>query len=322
MTRQSDRPARIGDTMAGGYVRKMLEPSKILAMLRQYPIFCDDHGRDTLTVKTVQDVHNQKVMDLTADRQAQDYLHLAKDARISWFDLRPEVQANGKPWLKLHLEYQATSAVHTSHGKPKNLRPIFYLPYKQNAMTRMKLAAPGTYAGPDVTFFATATINGCSVYIEGPGATPRVTHGNAGDYKKPKGHTWEAKEKSIAKKTAFMDVRFAPLKKTASATVAARPDYMAARSSDVQAALLRYAAVIGLPPERFEIEGYNAIGAVVGLRQNGSWKFYLQRSASFNYRTKPNCVRGCKCGCKAVSGYAVLSAEELWPGGTGTFRTV
>lgn len=43
----------------------------------------------------------------------------------------------------------------------------------------MKLAEPGTYNGPAVRFFTTAMIDGCSVYIEGPGDAPKVIHANA-----------------------------------------------------------------------------------------------------------------------------------------------
>ena len=68
--------------MAGEYVAKMLDPEKTLSMLRQYSVFCDSHGSDKLSVKTVTDSHKQRVMDLTADGQAQDFLHVAKESRI------------------------------------------------------------------------------------------------------------------------------------------------------------------------------------------------------------------------------------------------
>lgn len=301
--------------MAAGYVAKILNPAKILPLLRQYPVYCGDHATDRLTTKTVLDPGNNPVQDVKPDGTAQDYLHLPKASRISWFDLRPETQQNGKPWLKLHLEFQETSAVHTSHGKAKRLRPAFYLPYKLNSMTRMKLSPPPAWAGSDVVFFATATINGCSVYIEGPADTPKVAHANASNFQSVTSSTltWAQKQAKIQQKSAFMDQRFAPLKKTATATLAERRNYMAVSGGDIDAARTRYAGIMGVPVDSVYPDTYNPIGAVVGLKSNGAWRFLLQKSVSFGYRPR----RG-----GYASGFVVLEARELWPGGAGHFRTV
>ncbi len=300
--------------MAGGYVRKILDEQKILGVLQSVPIYCDDLLRDQLTKKVVLDLTGNEVFDQGPTLQAQDYLHLGKDKRISYFDLRPEVQTNGRPWLKMHIEVGQQSTTLQSGGKDKELRPIFYLPYQQNGTTRMKLKPAPGYAGDEVRFFATATINGCSVYVEGPAETPKVTHGNAGDFAKFSASApWDQKSQRIQAKSTFMDQRFAPLR-GAQATVVDRPTYMAAAQNDITIARQIFATRMAVPLNDVYENTYNPIGAVVGLKgSTASWKFYLQKNVSFGYKPRQGGY---------ASGFVVIQAVEIWPNGPGQFRQV
>jgi hypothetical protein len=298
--------------MAGGNVSKMLSADKIMALLQAKPVYCGDFQAGELSKKLVQDVHQAEVFDQTAAGAAQNFLHLAKDRRVSYFDLRPETQPSGREWLKMHIELAPISATLVSGKEAKQLQPIFYLPYKQNGMTRMKLRTPPGYNGEEVRFFATATINGCSVYIEGDPANPKVTHANASAYATFAGSaTWAEKSQKIGQKSTFMDQRFAPLRSQV-ATVVDRPMYMASAGNHIDVARQTFATRMGVPLDNVYADTYNPIGAVVGLKgDNGNWTFYLQKSVSFGFRNRKGTY---------LDGYIVLQANEIWPHGAGLVR--
>ena len=302
--------------MAAGYVKKILKPAKILSVLQSMPIYCDDLAGNLLTKKTVMSA-GVEVFDTTAAGVNQDYLHMASGSRISWFDLRPEQQNSGKTWLKMHLEGQMTSNVHQSGNAAKQLRPMFYLPYKQNCTTRMKLSPDPNHVGDEVRFFATATINGCSVYIEGNPDTPKVTHANAGSFgtTHKASDSWATIGLRTQGKSNFMDQRYTNLNKTPGHTsLVERSNYMAASALGVTEARTTFARVMGVGVNDVYEDTYNPLGALVGLKQaNGHWKFWVQRNVLFGYKPRSG-------GYK--SGYIVLGVSEVWPNGGGNFRQV
>ena len=153
--------------MSDGYVKKLLDPAKRGAVIRTLPIRTGDLRKDLLEDKQVAIPMGGQF----------DYLHVAKANRIAYFDIRPENWPSDH--LQLFVEDVQVSTQFRSGRNAKTLRPLFYLPYQRNNIARMKLSEPGTYNGPPVRFFTTAMIDGCSVYIEGPGATPKVSHANA-----------------------------------------------------------------------------------------------------------------------------------------------
>jgi hypothetical protein len=54
-------------------------------------------------------------------------------------------------------------------------RPLYFLPWEQNAATSMTL--PAGAVGPDV--FITSMLSGCTVRVSGTAANPTITHANA-----------------------------------------------------------------------------------------------------------------------------------------------
>lgn len=291
--------------MAEGYVRKLLNSGTRMGILRTMPICTGDERKALLQNKAKDDP-------ITGNRLL-DYFHVDKADRICYFDLRraafPWFEAS---YLNLCLEDTLVSAQYKSDDEWKTLRPCFYLPYVLNSTTRMKLSEPTTYNGPPVRFFATAAIDGCSVYIEGPAATPKVTHANAQNVRPTTAtDTWKKKRSKIRTKIQTMDTRYEHLQKQ-NATVVERTDYIIDKPSRQTRAQADFARRIGIPAT--QVTSYQPFGTVVGFKDGNSWKFYMQKCAQFDYTRTP--------GGANKAQYVVLSACEIWPNGGGVFRTL
>jgi hypothetical protein len=287
--------------MAGGYVSKILSARQRLGVLRTMPILTGDHRKDTLQGKQKLDLGGNLLL---------DYLHVDSADRICYFDLRPETMTY--PYLHLHLENAQTSTVHTSWGKAKQLRPCFYLPYRKNNASRMKLSEPAGYGGDEVRFFATATIDGCSVYVEGPNATPKVTHLNAQRVATTTTtDTWLQKQVKIQQKITHMDTQYGHIRKTG-ATVVERPDYIADDPAEVVRVKQAFALAKGIPVA--QVVSYQPFGAVIGVKDGTDWTFYMQKNGTFEFRRTPT--------GGLLSAYFVLETREFWPNGGGAFRTI
>lgn len=285
--------------MSDGYVKKLLDPAKRQAVLQATPIATGDLRKTVLQAKQTAGLF--------------DYMHVPKAARISYFDLRPEAQPSEH--LKLHIEDVSTSAQFTSWGKAKALRPLFYLPYLQNNTARMKLEQPATYAGDEVRFFTTAMIDGCSVYIEGPAATPKVTHINAQAIQPTRStDSWAAKQVKIAAKIAAMDTRHAHVRKLA-ATVVERPDYIADDPAQLVQLKQRFATSRGIPVD--QVMTYQPFGTVLGFKDGTDWSFWLQKNGSFEWKRNPAHTQR-----QWQVTYWVIEAREIWPNGAGAFRLI
>lgn len=284
--------------MAGGYVRKLLDPAKRMGVLRSMPIVTGDHRKNLLQAKVATNNVGANL----------NYLHVPDADRICYFDLRPD--NNPSAFLNLHLEDVQTSATLVSGRHAKELRPCYYLPYRRNNTARMKLSPPQNYNGVEPRFFATATIDGCSVYIEGPAATPKVTHANAQAVSSTTAtDTWPVKQVKIQTKITHMDTHYAFVKKGAT-TVVERPDYIVDDPAQVTVVKQQFAASKGIPVNL--VDSYQPFGAVVGFRDGTDWKFYMQKCGMFDFRRTATGA--------AQSQYMVLDAREVWPNGGGTFR--
>jgi hypothetical protein len=289
--------------MSGKYVQRLLNPADSLNVLLEIPVRCNDLLKNVLG-PTARD----------AGGVVQNYEHVPAADRVTYFDLR----VDNFPSLHLNLvtESQQASATFKSgtfFKTAKSLRPCHYLPYRKNGTTRMKLAPPPGYAGDEISFFATATIDGCSVYVEGPPATPKVSHLNAAHVSPTPTapETDVAKQARITNKVADMDARMNLIKK-GPATVVERPNYVEDFAPGQAAAKQRFATSKGIPVA--QVLSYEPFGAVVGVRSGGNWKFYLQKNGAFSYRMTPT--------AKQQSAYMVLSASEFWPNNTGGFRVL
>ena len=285
--------------MSEGYVKRLLKPSDTLNVLREMPIWSGDLLRGRLKA-----AHRTG-----AGGVAQAYHHVEANDRVSYFDLR--VESNPNRFLKLVIENQQVSTQFQSGKSAKKLRPCFYLPFKMKGTTRMKLAPPAGYTGDEIKFFGTATIDGCSVYVEGPQTSPKVSHNNASDVapypNRPE--TDAEKQQRVTAKIQAMDARMAVIKKGPS-TVVERPNYMEDYAPGRSAAMLQFANSRNIPIG--QVISYEPFGAIIGISSGGNWTFYVQKSGTFTYKMTPT--------GKDMSAYFVLSANEFWPTNTGGFR--
>lgn len=287
--------------MSDGYVKKLLDPTKRRAVLRTLPIMTGDLRKNVLQAKQV-------ALPLGGNF---DYLHVARPDRIAYFDIRPEDWPSDH--LKLFVEDTLVSTQFQSGRNAKTLRPLFYLPYQRNNTARMKLAEPGTYNGPAVRFFTTAMIDGCSVYIEGPGDAPKVTHANAQSVQPTSVHdNWVTKQNKIQAKINHMDTNYAHLHK-AGAAVVERPNYIADDPAELLQVKTAFANAHGVPVNR--VTDYQPFGAVLGFKDGNNWSFWLQKNGTFNYRKRTTDPR-------LTVKYWVIEAREVWPNGGGHFRLI
>jgi hypothetical protein len=305
--------------MSEGYVAKILDPARILNLLQHVPLVTGDLGKTAHPMATNR--YTKDLLSKTSKNHAGpggpatlNYEHVAASDRVSYFDML--VDPTPSPHLVLHLEEMRVSSslirgVISKSGK--KLRPIFYLPYRQKGTTRMKLAEPPGYAGDEVQFFTTATIDGCSVYIEGSPATPKVSHLNASHVAPvPQSAETEAnKLLRIQQKSSDMDARLNIIKK-GTATVVERKDYIADTAAGQTQMKQLFANRKHVPSAT--VTDYQPFGAVVGLKSGGSWTFYLQKCGNFGYRPQ---AQG-----PLLNAMMVIEARECWPGGAGVFRMI
>ena len=129
--------------MSGGLVKTLMDPGQTLAALRAAPLSTGDFLKNRLAPKERRDVGNNLLL---------AYEHVPPADRICFFDISVTPGTNGE-LHQLHIEPQVQSATLQS-GKifktAKRLKPIFYLPYRKNGTTRMKLAQPPGWGGGEV----------------------------------------------------------------------------------------------------------------------------------------------------------------------------
>lgn len=286
--------------MSGGYVKRLLNSRTRLEVLQAMPIKTGDLRRGVLADKRSADA-------------ALDYKHVPKASRISYFDLR--VEALPSPFLQLFTENQVTSTQFTSGRNFKTLRPLFYLPFLLNNTTRMKLSEPDDYEGPPVRFFTTAMIDGCSVYIEGPPETPKVTHSNAKAVQPTRTtDTWLQKQAKIAAKTQAMDARQTHIQKRVT-TVVERNNYIDDDPLLVQQLKARFALTKGVPASH--VIEYQPFGSVLGFKDDTTWSFWLQKCGRFEWKQRAtDTLRQYK-----ITNW-VIETREVWPDGGGVFRLI
>jgi len=226
--------------------------------------------------------------------------------------------------------------------------PFFHLPYQDNYNIRLTLKDKQNVG--NVNFFLTEIINGCSVYVEGTRQQPTVYHINAIGTKcqfnlfSP--HTWSRHpvvrwgkvwsgrdQKGRQKRYNKMDERFARDKQKPKAVRYNVPGLRNARKIEYrhymtpnhlangitsQFGNLQNAPKAPLWVNGIDVESMKFLaseGAVFGVRENGNWKFYVQKRVVvqyFNDGPPPTSL-----GVQQL----ILGVEEFWPG-TGTGDTV
>ena len=290
--------------MSGELVKELMDPATTLDALLRVPISTSDLEKNRLAPKERRDAMNNLLL---------AYEHVPAASRICYFDIRPFPGTAER--RDLVIEPQAKSTNFKSglvFKTAKRLPSLFYLPYRKNGTTRMKLDQPDDWAGGEVKFFATAAIDGCSVYIEGPAHTPKVTHANAANVQPTLAtDTYAQKQPKILAKSQAMDARVQFVRKTA-VTVVERPDYMVEAPAQVHAAKQQFALRKGIPI--VQVQSYMPFGAVMGVKSGGLWTFYMQKSGAFQYTPA--------LGGDVLDGYMVLGAREVYPNGGGAVRII
>jgi hypothetical protein len=271
-----------------------------LNVLREIPLRTNDLAKDRLSGKARGE-----------GEERIEYEHVAAASRISHFDLR--LDAIPSLHLNLVLQDKAKTGL-----LAKSLRPCYYLPYRRQGMTRMKLSPPEGYDEAPVQFFATATIDGCSVYVEGPAGSPKVTHGNASRVSPPPAlgrgerESDESKAVRIQKKIDHMDVRISRIKaRQPGNVVVERPNYIEDYAPGQAAVMQQFAMIKGILLD--QVVEYQPFGAVIGVCTDEGWKFFLQKNGRLEYF--PNAA-----ATRPSAAFMVLSANEFWPANTGGFR--
>jgi hypothetical protein len=289
--------------MSGGYVKSLMDDP--LTLLRETPIATGDFLKAQLEPKS---------------QNTLDYYHVPPEKRVSWFDVSKDLgDYRTEPKLVLHVETNRRSTEEDLQRgrvfrRGKALEPLFYLPFVLNELTRMKLEAP---KGAKVNFFTTAMIDGCSVYVEGPATSPKVTHANAQAVETTStGDDWGTKQIKIGKKTKHMTDQFALIKKGAAAVVE-RPNYIVEDPTQLLLVVQDFKRKRGLADD-VEVQ-YAPFGAVVGFRNKfGNWTFYVQKNGVFSFDgPSQSGTRMVQYICNRV-----LSLDELWPNGNGNFKLI
>jgi hypothetical protein len=141
----------------------------------------------------------------------------------------------------------------------------FWLPWESLAITKNHIPAMPAVGGANFPIaFMTAGINGCSIFVDGPANSPTVYHaGIEGNLARPADEFWK-EQLGIA----------VGARRAQTPGQVHRDQYMR-DSPNVQ----RYLAWLnGNNVGPFQIELTSNFGAVVGIRTNRDWRFYLQKN--------------------------------------------
>ncbi|MDH3692507.1 MAG: hypothetical protein OEU36_24005 [Gammaproteobacteria bacterium] len=238
-------------------------------------------------------------------RNELEYYRCSADNRASYARLKPNPHYKNT----LDMELINCDADGTNPGGD-DLEPVFYLPYMQNRLTRMNLKAPRRWNGPPIQVFATATINGCSVFIEGDPGRPKATHANAQQVQPTlRQDSFEEKQPKIQAKIQSMNESYDTLRTKTGAKAVHRPNYMIEAPNLVTARKQELANGLHIPVE--QVHDFIPVGSAIGIRSSDTdnWTFFYQRCVSFSYTN----IVG-----KYKSGHKVLDFGEFWPNGTGS----
>ena len=169
-----------------------------------------------------------------------------------------------------------------SYDDTTGWQPIYYLPWDPGSIIRLSIPPKGTLrTDPDIFF--TATINGCSVFIQGDPDKPTVYHagGDTGqsDHNEAAKFWRDALRKHIAKSASARarGVIAAEVNKTDYIkTPGTAGNATTARAQEYENWLKAKLDKAG----KFTITMVNPWGCVMGIRTGADWAFYLQENAT------------------------------------------
>jgi hypothetical protein len=198
-------------------------------------------------------------------------------------------------------------------------RPAFFLPWDDRGYI-VKLRIPRKAAGStDPDMFFTATINGCSVFVQGQPDAPTVYHaGGPTGIKDPNeaARMWRHALLNHIKRSRSAQARGvigAEINKTQYITTPGIKDGNTTPTADeYERELKRLLDKKG----SFRINAVRPWGCVFGVRKNDQWEFYLQENATVTcaYVSKKD-VR--------TAGYAKpMRLSKVYPGGTSSIASM
>ena len=116
------------------------------------------------------------------------------------------------------------------------------------------------------------------------------------------------KEEKIGKKIRYLDRRFEYVRRRAPKSWSGLTTWPKSRATHCAEAQVRY--VQGIPFEN--VRSHDPFGSVVGFKDSGTWKFYLQKRKLLSQTV----------GHGTDNTLMVIEAREVWLNGGGFFRTV
>ncbi len=158
--------------------------------------------------------------------------------------------------------------------------PAYYLPWDQDAIVHMTIPMQGIRIGSDPDIFFTAAINGCSVFIQGTEESPTVYHAG--------GDTGRGND--MTRGAAFWRevlTNFADTSKGKFQTEVNKMDYIKTPGqvgSDGKLSTANANEYERWLKDKYkktlDVKFVNPWGCVVGYRNGGKWRFYLQENAT------------------------------------------
>jgi hypothetical protein len=206
--------------------------------------------------------------------------------------------------------------------------PVYYLPWQENHMMRMKLYPSRkhpTKEGPfywrttvEPDIFVTAAVQGCSVFVSGEPEQPVVYHINAASVVGPQGETLAADndtdyraaaQAKAAHMTGLHQAAMAQFPKEGAKLPAGGRAALTNRARTAAAHLEDYLpdrlpsrepALVRLAPQGAQRLEVTQFGTIFGRRKDGTWRFYRQTRNRIDYQEQgqwisrwvnPVCVR-------------------------------
>lgn len=237
--------------------------------------------------------------------------------------------ANKIAWTNLmkidgsHYALHCYAPGQISLAQQADLLPIWYLPWRADHITKMRILAPDQLPdgslNPDIFF--TSALTGCSIFVKGPANSPTVYHAG---FDSNRDYTLNPKVNADSvQHWRILFNRYSP--NTPGFGEANKTQYLAAmqNSPDMQVYMNMLKTMHG---GRLRFESMTGEGSVFGFRNKttGNWSFYLQESVTIvchEYRIRKKFFGG----TEEIAGVRhtftrPMCVTEFWPDGTGTVR--
>jgi hypothetical protein len=268
--------------MQTNYTKKFFESP--LKFMKEYAIsppnsVAGNKGRTALDLDTTGFVPN--VNTYNSQPRSIRYARMMQGEKVAYIKFYKDKQMGGRSGT----EQEGIDALRfdSSYDETSGWKPIYFLPWDTTgAIIRLSIPRKGTLkTDPDIFF--TATINGCSVFIQGDTDSPTVYHagGNTGqsDHNEAAKFWREALRNHIANSASAKargEVK-AEVNKTAYVkTPGTAGNSTTPRAQEYEDWLKAKLDKTG----KFTVTMVNPWGCVMGIRSGRNWTFYLQENAT------------------------------------------